>query len=45
MTARALADAVNGRGLYRKKDGSPVEINQVRARTNNYHDLFRKTVR
>ena len=30
------------RGLYHKKDGSPVEINQVHARTNNYHDLFEK---
>jgi len=42
MTARALADAVTDRGLYRKKDGSPVEINQIHARTNNYHDLFEK---
>jgi len=42
MTARALADAVTDRGLYRKKDGSPVEINQVHARTNNYHNLFEK---
>jgi hypothetical protein len=42
MTARALADAVNDRGLYRKRDGSPVEVNQVHARTNNYQDLFEK---
>jgi hypothetical protein len=42
MTARALADAVNDRGLYRKKDGSAVEVNQVHARTNNYQDLFEK---
>lgn len=42
MTARALANAVTDRGLYRKKDGSPVEINQIHARTNNYHDLFEK---
>jgi HB1/ASXL restriction endonuclease-like protein with HTH domain len=42
MTARALADAVNERGLYRKKDGSPVEVNQVHARSNNYQDLFEK---
>jgi len=42
MTARALADAVNGRGLYRKRDGGPVEVNQVHARTNNYQDLFEK---
>ena len=42
MTARALADAVNGRGLYSKKDGSAIEVNQVHARTNNYQDLFEK---
>ena len=41
-TARALADAVNERGLYRKRDGGPVEVNQVHARTNNYPDLFEK---
>jgi hypothetical protein len=43
MPARALADAVNARGLYRKRDGSPVEVNEVHARTNNYQDLFEKT--
>jgi hypothetical protein len=42
MTARALADAVNTRGLYRTRDGSPVEVNQVHARTGNYPDLFEK---
>src|SRR3954471_16729293 len=42
MTARELADTVNRRGLYRKRDGSPVEVNQVHARVNNYGDLFEK---
>jgi hypothetical protein len=42
MTARALTDAVNDRGLYRKRDGSPVEVNQVHARTSNYQALFDK---
>jgi hypothetical protein len=42
MTARELADAVNQQGLYHKKDGSPVEANQVHARTNNYRDVFEK---
>jgi hypothetical protein len=42
MTARALADAVNERGLYRKRDGSPVEVNEIHARTNNYQELFEK---
>lgn len=42
MTARELADAVNTRGLYRKRDGSPVEVNQVQARVNNYDSTFQK---
>lgn len=42
MTARELADEVTRRGLYRKRDGSPVEVNQVHARVNNYGDLFEK---
>jgi hypothetical protein len=41
-TARELTDEVNRRGLYRKRDGSQVEVNQVHARTNNYGDLFEK---
>jgi hypothetical protein len=42
MTARELADWVNDRRLYRKRDGSPVEVNQVHARANNYSDMFEK---
>jgi len=42
MTVRQLTDAVNERGLYRKRDGSPVEVNQVHARTSNYEGLFEK---
>lgn len=42
MTARQLADAVNERGLYRKRDGTPVEINQIHARTSNYESIFEK---
>ena len=42
MTARELADEVNQRGLYHKRDGSPVETNQVHARTNNYGAVFEK---
>jgi multidrug resistance efflux pump len=42
MTVRELANEVNTRGLYRKRDGSPVEANQVHARTKNYTDLFEK---
>jgi hypothetical protein len=42
MTARELTDEVNRRGLYRKRDGSALEVNQVHARTNNYDELFEK---
>lgn len=42
MTVKELADAINRRGLYHKKDGSPVEINQIHARINNYGHLFEK---
>lgn len=43
MTARELADEVTRRGLYRKRDGNRVDVNQIHARTNNYSDLFEKT--
>jgi hypothetical protein len=42
MTARDLTDEVNRRGLYTKRDGSAVEVNQIHARTKNYEDLFEK---
>src|SRR2546423_1892224 len=42
MTVKELADEVNRRGTYRKKDGSAVEPNQVHARTKNYDRLFEK---
>jgi HB1, ASXL, restriction endonuclease HTH domain len=42
MTARELADEVNERGLYHKRDGSAVELNQIHARTKNYASLFEK---
>ena len=43
MTVKELAAAVNTRHLYHKKDGSPVELNQVHARINNYEYLFEKS--
>lgn len=43
MTAGELRDEVNRRSLYRKRDGSAVEVNQVSARTKNYDDLFEKS--
>jgi hypothetical protein len=42
MTARQLAEAVSKQELYRKRDGSPVEANQVQARVNNYDAVFEK---
>ncbi len=42
MSVRELADEVNHRALYRKKDGTPVEPNQVHARTKNYDHIFEK---
>lgn len=37
-----LLREVNSRGLYRMKDGRPVEASQIHARLNNYADLFEK---
>ena len=42
MRARDLARAVNTRGRYAKRDGSPVEINQIHARVHNNPHLFRR---
>jgi len=42
MTVRELTDQVNARSLYRRRDGSPVEANQVHARAKNYPKLFEK---
>jgi hypothetical protein len=36
MTVRELTDQVNARNLYQRRDGSPVEANQVHARTKRY---------
>jgi hypothetical protein len=37
-----IAAAVNSRRLYRKRNGAPVDLNQVHARINNYEYLFEK---
>jgi hypothetical protein len=42
MTVRELADEVNRRALYEKRDRSPVEPNQIHARAKNYSALFEK---
>src|SRR5438094_559575 len=42
LSARELADGVNERGLYVKRDGRAVEVNQIHARVKNYPHLFEK---
>lgn len=42
MTVKDLANEVNHRRLYRKRDGSNVEANQIHARTKNYEAMFEK---
>ena len=41
-TARELADEINERGLYRKRDGSPVQENQIHARVSKHGSTFEK---
>ncbi len=40
MSARDLAHLVSHRGLYRMKDGRPVEAGQIHARVRNYEHFF-----
>lgn len=42
MSIRDLGNEVNQRDLYRKKNGSEVEINQFHARINNYANMFER---
>jgi hypothetical protein len=42
ITRTELADAVNERGIYKKRDGSPVTDFQVHGRTRNYNQLFER---
>jgi hypothetical protein len=37
-----LARAVNARGLYAKRDGSPVQPSQIHARASSYPTMFEK---
>jgi hypothetical protein len=41
-TVRELTGQVNARHLYRRRDGLPVEANQVHARTKKYAEIFEK---
>jgi len=40
MTTQELADGINSRKLYIKKDGSKLERNQISARVSNHPELF-----
>jgi len=42
MSTSELAELVNSRGRYRKRDGSPVTAFQVHGRTRKYTDLFER---
>jgi len=42
VAIKELGEAVNTRHLYHKRDGGPVELNQIHARINNYEYLFEK---
>jgi TDG/mug DNA glycosylase family protein len=42
MTTRELADEVNRRGRYHKRNGSPVTAFQVHGRTRQYSSLFER---
>jgi len=41
MHAKDLSDEIFKRGLYLKQDGTQAMANQIRARCNNYSNLFR----
>ena len=42
MRAAELAAEINRRGLYRMRDGRPVEAQQIHARVGHYPDRFRR---
>lgn len=42
MTTQEIADQVNARGRYHKRDGSEVTAFQIHGRTRNYSDLFER---
>lgn len=42
MTPRRITSEVNSRGRYRKRDGTPVEGNQIHARVHNCPQMFER---
>jgi hypothetical protein len=43
LTAKAIADAVNARGAYLKRDGSQIGPGQVHAYATNYESVFTRS--
>src|SRR5699024_12810509 len=42
MSSREIADVVNKRNLYTRRDGLSISASQIAARVGNYENLFRK---
>jgi ABC-type transporter Mla subunit MlaD len=42
MTVRELADEINARELYEKRDRTPIDPSQIHARANKYASMFEK---
>ena len=42
MKAYEIANEINAKGLYLRKDGREVPYNQIYARVRNYSDIFKK---
>jgi hypothetical protein len=42
MTVRQLAEEINRRGLYEKRDRTPMDPSQIHARANKYPRMFEK---
>lgn len=42
MTVREIANEINERELYSKRDGSAVETNQIHARVKSYEKIFKR---
>ncbi|NJK97136.1 MAG: hypothetical protein HC905_21445 [Bacteroidales bacterium] len=40
MTSREVADAINSRGLYARKDNAAISATQIKARITNYPQEF-----
>lgn len=43
LCAKKLADEINRRRLYIRKDGAPLRSSQIHARVKNYPALFEKS--